>query len=177
MKYLVVVRSSWPEFMTSNLSACFHREEEEVVQSGWSSWGPAEPQARPCRVPAQTQKQLLYHPQLCVQPNERQYSRPPCDGQQHTSLCCLFTRLRSRQQIIPHWQQAVLFPQGHCCVRKTLQTYSQPLNMYSADCLKVFNELQECPCFSWIFSLDFFLIYIHNTNVRLDSKHVCSVLL
>lgn len=51
------------------------------------------------------------------------------------------------------------FPQGHYHGRKTLQTHSQPLNMYSADCLKVFNELQEWhffflrEYFPWIFFL------------------------
>lgn len=151
--------------MTSVLSACFHREEEEVVQSGWSSWGPAEPQAWPCRVPAQPQKQPCFHLQRCVQPNEWQYSRLPCDRQQHTSLCCLLTGLRSCQQIIPSPAASSSFSSRTLLhVKKTLQTYSQPLNMYSTDCLKadlklIVNELQECQFFSpCIFSLDFFFL-------------------
>lgn len=153
--------------MTPDLSACFHRKEEEVVQSGWSSWGPTEPQAWPCRVPAQTEKQLHYHLQLCVQPNEWQCSRLPCDRQQHTSLCCLLTGLRSCEQIIPSVAASGSFSSRTLRhVRRTLQTYSQPLNLYSTDCLKadlklILNELQQCQFFSMYIFPGFFFLIIH----------------
>lgn len=48
--------------------------------------------------------------------------------------------------------------------------------MYSVDCLKVFNELQECHFFHEYFPWIFFLnIYIYNTNVGLDSDYVSVV--
>lgn len=80
----------------------FNREEEAVVQGGRSYSGPAEPQARPRRVPTHTHK----HPQsclhLCVQHNQWQHAELSSDGQQHSLLCVLLlTELRCGQQIGP----------------------------------------------------------------------------